>query len=113
VEDGGGSRAVSRQARGVTTVRSFRVKLSPGSALAPELLEAQVLNQQLQHAPNSRIVIEQAKGIVAERAGLDTGQAFTALRTYARDHNLRLVDVAEAAIACGLAPSALVLTPRR
>jgi AmiR/NasT family two-component response regulator len=73
-------------------------------------LEAQVVNQLRQHALNSRIVIEQAKGVVAERAGLDMEQAFTALRTYARNHNLRLADVAEAVIGGALAPSALDLT---
>ncbi len=70
-------------------------------------LEAQVVNQQLQHVLNSRIVIEQAKGMVAERAGLDIGQAFAALRNHARNHNLRLADVAEAVIGGALAPSAL------
>ena len=75
-------------------------------------LEAQVVNQQLQHALNSRIIIEQAKGIVAEREGLNMEQAFSALRKYARDHNLRLVAVAEAVIASSLAPSALVRPAR-
>jgi GAF domain-containing protein len=70
-------------------------------------LEAQVLNQQLQHALNSRIVIEQAKGVVAERERLNMEQAFSVLRHYARDHNLRLVAVAEAVIGGSLAPSAL------
>jgi GAF domain-containing protein len=70
-------------------------------------LEAQVVNEQLLHALNSRVVIEQAKGMVAERAGLDMEQAFTALRTYARSHNMRLVDVAEAVIGGALAPTAL------
>jgi AmiR/NasT family two-component response regulator len=73
-------------------------------------LQAQVINQQLQHALNSRVVLEQAKGMVAERAGLDMEQAFTALRTYARNHNLRLVDVAEAVIGGTLAPWALSRT---
>ena len=74
-------------------------------------IEAQVLNEQLQHALNSRVVLEQAKGMVAERAGLDMEQAFTALRKFARDHNLRLVDVAEAVIAGSLAAAALDRSP--
>lgn len=61
-------------------------------------LEAQVLNEQLNHALNSRIVIEQAKGMVAERRGLDMEEAFTALRSHARSHNLRLADVARGVI---------------
>jgi GAF domain-containing protein len=75
-------------------------------------LEAQVLNQQLQHALNSRIVIEQAKGMVAQRAGLNMEQAFTALRSHARNNNMRLADVAEAVIGGALAPSALGSTSR-
>jgi len=58
--------------------------------------DAQVLNEQLTQALNTRIVIEQAKGVVAERAELDMEQAFTRLRRYARNHNLRLTDVAHA-----------------
>ena len=58
-------------------------------------LEAQVLNEQLNHALNSRVVIEQAKGMVAERLGLNMEQAFSRLRSHARNHNLRLVDVAQ------------------
>jgi GAF domain-containing protein len=75
-------------------------------------LEAQVVNQQLQYALNSRIVIEQAKGMVAERTGLNMELAFTALRTYARNHNLRLVDVARSVIDGALAPSAFGSVPR-
>lgn len=70
-------------------------------------LEAQVVNQQLQNALNSRIVIEQAKGMVAERESLNMEQAFSALRSHARNHNLRLVNVAEAVIGGSLAASAL------
>jgi GAF domain-containing protein len=75
-------------------------------------LDAQVINQQLQHVLNSRIVIEQAKGMVAERAGLNMDQAFSALRAYARNRNLRLAAVAEAVIGGSLAPSALGPVPR-
>ncbi|MGC9960568.1 MAG: GAF and ANTAR domain-containing protein [Acidimicrobiales bacterium] len=70
-------------------------------------LEAQVLNEQLHHALNSRIVIEQAKGMVAERENLDMEQAFFTLRNHARNHNLRLVEVAGAVIAGSLPVSAL------
>lgn len=57
-----------------------------------------VLNEQLQTALNSRVLIEQAKGKLAERQGIDMEQAFTALRSYARAHNRRLSDVARAFI---------------
>ena len=70
-------------------------------------LEAQVLNDQLNHALNSRIVIEQAKGIVAEREHLDMDQAFVMLRSHARNRNRRLADVAAEVIAGTLAPAEL------
>ncbi|MDQ1426383.1 MAG: hypothetical protein QOD72_3881 [Acidimicrobiaceae bacterium] len=59
------------------------------------VLEAQVLNEQLNYALNSRVLIEQAKGVLSERAGLNMEEAFALLRTHARNHNLRLVDVAQ------------------
>jgi ANTAR domain len=40
------------------------------------------------------VVIEQAKGVISERAGVDLAEAFTRLRCYARNGNLRLTDVA-------------------
>jgi GAF domain-containing protein len=70
-------------------------------------LEAQVLNEQLHHALNSRIVIEQAKGMVAEHEGLDMEDAFSLLRNHARNHNVRLVEVADGVIAGSLLVSAL------
>ena len=69
--------------------------------------EAHVLNEQLSGALNSRIVIEQAKGMVAERQGLDMEHAFATLRNHARNHNLRLVDVATAVIGGPLTPAGL------
>src|SRR5687767_7182691 len=74
-------------------------------------LEAQVLNEQLDHALNSRIVIEQAKGMVAERRNLDMEEAFAALRNYARNHNLRLADVARGVIDGTLAVPRLESSP--
>ena len=54
------------------------------------------LNEQLQAALNSRVVIEQAKGKLAERLGIDVNQAFTLLRDQARNRNQRLSDLARA-----------------
>jgi GAF domain-containing protein len=54
------------------------------------------LNEQLQTALNSRVVIEQAKGKLAERLGVDVNQAFALLRDQARNRNQRLSDVARA-----------------
>jgi AmiR/NasT family two-component response regulator len=56
------------------------------------------LNEQLQTALNSRVVIEQAKGKLAERLGLDMDQAFSVLRDHARSRNRRLSDLARAIV---------------
>jgi GAF domain-containing protein len=74
-------------------------------------LEAKAVNEQLNQALNTRIVIEQAKGMVAEREGLTMEQAFTTLRTHARNHNLRLADVAHGVIGGTLDASALDRAP--
>jgi AmiR/NasT family two-component response regulator len=54
------------------------------------------VNEQLQTALNSRVIIEQAKGKLAERLGVDTDQAFSLLRDRARTSNCRLSDLARA-----------------
>ena len=56
--------------------------------------EAKLLNEQLSEALNTRIVIEQAKGMIAQQRGIDMEAAFTTLRDHARTHNLRLADLA-------------------
>jgi GAF domain-containing protein len=61
-------------------------------------MDAQRLNEQLSAALTSRIVIEQAKGVISERAGVDLSEAFSRLRVFARNSNRRLTDVAQAAV---------------
>jgi len=56
--------------------------------------DTQRLNDQLSTALNTRIVIEQAKGVIAEGADIDMETAFERLRRHARNHNLLLTDVA-------------------
>jgi GAF domain-containing protein len=56
--------------------------------------EAKFLNEQLSEALNTRIVIEQAKGMIAQQQSVDMETALTALRDHARTHNLRLADLA-------------------
>ena len=70
-------------------------------------LEAQVVNEQLNHALNSRVLIEQAKGVLGERAGLDMEHAFARLRSYARNNNRQLVDVAQDVIDGTLSAAAI------
>jgi GAF domain-containing protein len=53
------------------------------------------LSEQLQHALDSRVVIEQAKGILAAHAQVPVDEAFGVLRAYARAHNRRLTEVAD------------------
>jgi GAF domain-containing protein len=57
--------------------------------------EADVAKNQLQHALDSRVLIEQAKGVIAYMHDVDMDQAFQTLRNYSRSHSLNLRDVAE------------------
>lgn len=58
------------------------------------LRESRLLSEQLQTALNARIMIEQAKGMLAERTGVDVETAYEQLRAFARSHNRRLRVVA-------------------
>jgi transcriptional regulator with GAF, ATPase, and Fis domain len=58
--------------------------------------------EQLQGALTSRVVIEQAKGVLSQQGRLDMGEAFAALRKYSRDRNLRLGEVAATVVSRAL-----------
>ncbi|MGZ3147269.1 GAF and ANTAR domain-containing protein [Lentzea chajnantorensis] len=59
------------------------------------LRHSEMVTEQLQNALNSRIVIEQAKGILAERLQIDVADAFSLMRTHARNSNQLLSEVAQ------------------
>jgi transcriptional regulator with GAF, ATPase, and Fis domain len=72
----------------------------------------EVLTEQLETALNSRIIIEQAKGVVAQAGNLDMDRAFQAVRGYARSHNTRLSEIAHRLVS-GVIDPAEILTPTR
>lgn len=55
--------------------------------------EAEEVAAQLRRALDSRVIIEQAKGRLAERAGFGMGDAFAVLRQHSRSHNIKLADL--------------------
>jgi GAF domain-containing protein len=75
--------------------------------------EAQTVAAQLNGALTSRVAIEQAKGILAERAKVDMQEAFSRLRRYARDHNRELSVVAKELINGTLPGDAVTQLGRR
>lgn len=62
------------------------------------LSQTELVNQQLQQALNSRVIIEQAKGILAERESIPMSQAFELLRSHARRTRRRLADLARGVV---------------
>ncbi|NEA36856.1 GAF and ANTAR domain-containing protein [Streptomyces sp. SID13031] len=70
----------------------------------------ELLAEQLQSALNSRIMLEQAKGVFSERTGISVDEAFTLMRAHARRHHQQLSAVA-AQIIDGTLPAAALRTP--
>lgn len=69
--------------------------------------DAQLVTSQLQQALESRVVIEQAKGMLAEQATIDMDEAFARLRRHARRTNSMLTDAARAVVSGSLNASML------
>lgn len=63
------------------------------------LTDARAIAAQLQGALHSRVVIEQAKGVLAERLGCELAEAFQLLRWYARNNDITLREVAAGVVA--------------
>jgi transcriptional regulator with GAF, ATPase, and Fis domain len=69
---------------------------------------AGVVAEQLQTALTSRVIIEQAKGVLAHHGGLSMDVAFDRLRGYARSHNYRLTEVARRLVEHDLQPVVVI-----
>jgi len=82
----------------VRTVQALADVATIGLLQERAVRRGEVLSEQLQGALNSRIVIEQAKGAIAQMRSCTVDEAFTILRGYCRNHNLRLSVVAHAVV---------------
>ena len=67
-----------------------------------ELAEARRLSEQLQGALDTRILIEQAKGLLAGERGISVDEAFEELRNHARTNNTKLAELCDAVVNSGL-----------
>jgi len=70
------------------------------------------VDERLQFALNSRVVIEQAKGVLAQHGELDMDQAFVMLRGYARRNHLPLTQVGQSVVDRELRPAAVLAEVR-
>jgi GAF domain-containing protein len=75
------------------------------------LTHSHLISQQLQGALKSRVIIEQAKGVLAERGSIDMDRAFVLLRAHARKTQQRLADVARAVV--NNADTSAILAPEQ
>jgi AmiR/NasT family two-component response regulator len=75
-----------------------------GVLQARAIHDGQVVASQLQTALESRVAIEQAKGMLAEYMAISVDDAFTMLRTHARTHNIKLTDTARRVVSGALSP---------
>jgi AmiR/NasT family two-component response regulator len=80
----------------VQVVQAFADVATIGLLQERAVRRGEVLSEQLQSALNSRIVIEQAKGALAQIHSSTTDEAFARLRAFSRRNNLRLGEVASA-----------------
>ncbi len=76
-------------------------------------IDASALNAQLNNALNSRVIIEQAKGMICQSTGCNMDEAFNRLRAHARNHNEGLTNLATRIVSKTTIPSNLDQWARR
>ena len=85
-------------AQDVTVVQALADVATIGLLQERAIREGETLSAQLQGALTSRIAVEQAKGALAQLHDITPEEAFTRLRTFARNHGLRLSEVSRAVV---------------
>ena len=85
------------------------VSVGDGERLRDLVERLRMHNEQLERALESRIVIEQAKGVLGERYRMDVDDAFEVLRRAARSNRLRIHDLARAVIDSPRTPTSIEL----
>ncbi len=83
----------------VTVVQALADVATIGLLQERAIRRSEVLSEQLQSALNTRVVLEQAKGVLARTHGISVDQAFDRMRSYARMHNIKLTELATAVLA--------------
>ncbi|MFD6291988.1 ANTAR domain-containing protein, partial [Streptomyces sp. NPDC060205] len=102
-----------RDRRGALDGRQLLLAQALADTATIAILQQRVVHEQatvitqLQHALHSRVVIEQAKGYLAQRHGTGVDEAFTRMRTHARRHTTKLTDVARQVLDGTAAPALL------
>lgn len=86
----------------VRVVRAMADIATIGILQERSIRDAHAFSTQLEIALDSRVVIEQAKGIVAERTRITVDEAFTQIRKFARSHNRLLSETARQVVAGSL-----------
>ncbi|CAM5656290.1 hypothetical protein SALBM135S_04966 [Streptomyces alboniger] len=90
-----GAPGASMDEKALALVRSLTEMAAHALTLQRQAFENRVLADQLQRALNSRVVIEQAKGMLAVRHGLTLDDAFDRMRRHARTHRRKVAELAQ------------------
>ncbi|QGH70597.1 GAF and ANTAR domain-containing protein [Pseudactinotalea sp. HY158] len=83
---------------GIAIAQAFADVATIGILQERAIRRSEVLTEQLHGALTSRIIIEQAKGALAQAGQVSTDRAFLLLRSYARSHRLHLTEVCDRAV---------------